>query len=91
MGYEAALRTRRSVALLRGVLAIEVVCAAQAVEMRHPLQAARATATVIASLRKRTPALGVDRILSGDLEAAEAWARDCEWRDGLDSVGVTLR
>ena len=91
MGYEAALRTRRSVALLRGVLAIEVVCAAQAVEMRHPLQAARATATVIASLRKRMPALGADRILSGDLEAAEAWARDREWRDGLDSVGVTLR
>ena len=91
MGYEAALRTRRSVALLRAVLAIELVCAAQAVEMRHPLQPARATATVIASLRKRTPALGADRILSGDLDAAEAWARDCAWRDGLNSVGVTLR
>jgi histidine ammonia-lyase len=91
MGYEAALRTRRSVGLLRAVLAIEVVCAAQAVEMRHPLAPGPATATVIAGLRKRMPALGADRILSGDLEAAEAWARDREWRDGLDSARVTLR
>ena len=40
MGYEAALRTRRSVGLLRAVLAIEVVGAAQAIEMRHPLRPA---------------------------------------------------
>ena len=51
MGYEAALRTRRSVGLLRAVLAIEVLGAAQAIEMRHPLRPARATGAIIATLR----------------------------------------
>jgi histidine ammonia-lyase len=91
MGYEGALRTRRSVGLLRAVLAIEVLSAAQAIEMRHPLRPARATGAVIATLRARTPALAADRILSGDLEAAEAWARDGEWHDSVARAGVTLR
>jgi histidine ammonia-lyase len=91
MGYEAALRTRRSVGLLRAVLAIEVLAASQAIEMRHPLRPAAATGAVIASLRERTPSLAADRILSGDLQAAESWARDGEWRDSLATAGVTLR
>jgi histidine ammonia-lyase len=91
MGYEAALRTRRSVGLLRAVLAIEVLGAAQAIEMRHPLRPARATGAVIATLRQRTPSLGADRMLSGDLEAAEAWARDGDWHEALTAAGVILR
>jgi histidine ammonia-lyase len=91
MGYEAALRTRRSVGLLRAVLAIEVLGAAQAIEMRHPLRPARATGAVIATLRARTPSLGADRILSDDLEAAETWARDGEWHEALTGVGVRLQ
>src|SRR5580700_126210 len=51
MGYEAALRTRRSVGLLRSVLAIEVMGAVQAVEMRHPQHPGPATAALIASVR----------------------------------------
>ena len=91
MGYEAALRTRRSVGLLRAVLAIEVLGAAQAIEMRQPLRPAPATGAVIAALRTRTSPLGADRILSGDLESAEAWARDREWLGALAGEGVTLR
>ncbi|MHB8489568.1 MAG: histidine ammonia-lyase [Candidatus Dormibacteria bacterium] len=91
MGFEGALRTRRSVRLLRAVLAIEVLAAAQAIEMRHPLRPAAATGAVIAALRTRTPALAADRILGDDLEAAEAWARDGDWRDALATAGVTLR
>jgi histidine ammonia-lyase len=91
MGYEAALRTRRSVRLLRAVLAIEVLAASQAIEMRHPLRPAVATGAVIAALRTRVPSLAADRILSGDLEAAEAWAHDGEWRVALADAGVTLR
>jgi histidine ammonia-lyase len=91
MGYEAALRTRRSVGLLRAVLAIEVLGASQAIEMRHPLRPAAATGAVIATLRARAPSLAADRILSGDLEATEAWARGREWRDALANAGVVLR
>jgi histidine ammonia-lyase len=91
MGYEAALRTRRSVGLLRAVLAIEVLGAAQAIEMRHPLRPARATGAVITTLRARTPSLGADRILIDDLEAAETWARDGEWHEALTGAGVRLQ
>ncbi len=91
MGYEAALRTRRSVELLRSVLAIEVLGAAQAIDMRHPLRPAPATGAVVAGLRLRTKPLAADRILSGDLEAVEQWARDGEWHGALDDAGVTLR
>jgi histidine ammonia-lyase len=73
------------------VLAIEVIAAAQAIEMRHPLRPAPATGAVIAALRNRTASLGADRILSGDVEAAEAWARAGEWRGALSAAGVTLR
>jgi histidine ammonia-lyase len=90
MGYEAALRTRRSVPLLRAVLAIEVLSASQAIEMRHPLRPGPATGAVIASLRRETPSLAADRILSGDLEAAETWVRDAAWRAALAAAGVTL-
>jgi histidine ammonia-lyase len=91
MGYEAALRTRRSVRLLGSVLAIEVLAASQAVEMRHPLRPAPATGALIAALRARTPSLEADRVLLGDVEATEAWVRECDWRTALTSAGVTLR
>jgi histidine ammonia-lyase len=91
MGYEAALRTRRSVGLLRSVLAIEVMGAVQAVEMRHPQRPGPATGAVIASVRALAPALGADRVLSGDIEAVEGWVRESAWRDPLAAAGVTLR
>jgi histidine ammonia-lyase len=91
MGYEAALRTRRSVGLLGSVLAIEVLAASQGVEMRHPLRPAPATGALIAALRRRTPPLEADRVLLGDVEGAEAWVREGDWREALASAGVTLR
>jgi len=90
MGYEAALRTRA-----------RSHCYAPCSPSRSSRRPgdrdapaappAPATGAVIAALRTRTSPLGADRILSGDLEAAEAWARDGEWRGALAGAGVTLR
>src|SRR6202049_2209230 len=91
MGYEAALRTRRSVGLLNSVIAIELLGAAQAVEMRHPQQPGPATGAVLAAVRALVPPLGVDRVLSGDVEARESWVRGSMWRGPLADSGVTLR
>jgi histidine ammonia-lyase len=91
MGYEAALRTRRSVALLGSVLAIELLAAAQGVEMRQPQQPGRATGAVIAALRAIVEPLSADRVLSGDVEAVAAWVRGSAWRDPLAAADVTLR
>ena len=70
MGFTAAMRTRRSVDALRRVLAAEVVAAAQAVEMRAPMQPGPATGAAVASLRRRVAHLDDDRVLAGDLAAA---------------------
>jgi histidine ammonia-lyase len=91
MGFTAALRTRRSVAMLRRVLATELVAAAQALELRAPLRPGPATAAVVASLRARVAHLDEDRVLAGDLEEAVEWLRGGAWRQALDGVAAALR
>jgi histidine ammonia-lyase len=80
MGYEAALRTRRSVAMLRTVLAVEFLCATQALELRAPLQPAPGTNALRGALRDQSAPLQQDRSLAPDLAAVEAWLRDEGWR-----------
>ncbi|HEY7926245.1 MAG TPA: histidine ammonia-lyase [Candidatus Dormibacteraeota bacterium] len=88
MGFTAALRTRRSVATLRKVLAVELLAGAQALELRTPLRAGPATAAVVSSLRHRVSHLGDDRVLAGDLAEAEMWLRDCAWDAALSGIVV---
>ena len=91
MGFTAAMRTRRSVATLRRVLAAELVAAAQALELRAPLRPGPATAAVVASLRRHVPRLDDDRVLAGDLEQSVEWLRQRSWHDTLPGVTDTLR
>jgi histidine ammonia-lyase len=91
MGYEAALRTRRSVEALRQVLAVELLCAAQALELRAPLRPARATSALLAALRERVPPLQADRMLAGDLETTEHWLRGDAWREAVQSTVGALQ
>jgi len=86
MGWEAALRTRRSVEDLRRVVAVEAMCAAQALELRAPLRPAPATGALVASLRARVAPLQEDRFLGDDMRAAEDWVRGMAWLDALAGV-----
>jgi len=81
MSYEAARRTRRSVEGLRRVLAVELMCAAQAVELRAPLRPAPATARLLHEIRARVAPLLDDRVLATDLETLETWLRDDDLPD----------
>jgi histidine ammonia-lyase len=76
MGYEAALRTRASVEGLRSVLAVELLCAAQALELRAPLRPGPATGALLRAVRELVPPLGDDRPPAPDLVALERWLRD---------------
>ena len=92
MGYEAALRTRRSVGLLRSVLAIELLGASQAIEMRHPLRPAAATGcghrlAAVAGVR-HSPPTASSAVTSRPLRPGRVTR---EWRDALADAGVTLR
>ena len=76
MGWAAARKLRRSVDGLTRVLAVELLTAARALDLRSPLAPAAATAAVTAGLRGGAgggPAVegpGPDRFLSPEIEAA---------------------
>ncbi|HET9051589.1 MAG TPA: histidine ammonia-lyase, partial [Candidatus Dormibacteraeota bacterium] len=90
MSWEAALRTRESVEDLRRVLAVEVVCGAQALDLRQPLRPGPATGALHASLRTAVPVLTVDRIVHHDLRAAEEWLRSGEFRAAAEAAAGRL-
>ncbi|MEO8220681.1 MAG: histidine ammonia-lyase [Specibacter sp.] len=76
MGWHAARKLRCSVANLRRVLAIELVTATRAIDMRTSLSDGElvpgpAGAAVIEVLRATVPGPGADRFLSPELEAAD--------------------
>jgi histidine ammonia-lyase len=69
MGWSAARKLRRSVDGLTRVLAIEVLTAARALDLRGPLQPSPATASVVRLLRQHVEGPGPDRHLSPEIEA----------------------
>ncbi|WP_067441070.1 histidine ammonia-lyase [Nocardioides jensenii] len=71
MGWSAARKLRRSVDGLTRVVAIEVLTAARALDMRAPLEPSPATAAVVRLLREAgVEGPGPDRHLSPEIETA---------------------
>ncbi len=71
MGWNAARKLRRSVDGLARVVAIEVLTAARALQLRAPLEPSPATAAVVELLGSRGAGRpGPDRYLSPEIEAA---------------------
>jgi histidine ammonia-lyase len=70
MGWSAARKLRRAVDGLTRVLAIELLSAARALDLRAPLRPAPATAAVVAGLRVTVEGPGPDRFLAPEIEAA---------------------
>jgi histidine ammonia-lyase len=75
MGWAAGRKLRRAVDALTRVLAIELMTAARALDLRAPLTPAPATAAAVASLRTVVPGPGQDRYLTPEIEAAVALVR----------------
>ncbi|MGM1064449.1 histidine ammonia-lyase [Saccharothrix sp. Mg75] len=76
MGWSAARKLRQAVDGLRRVLAIELLTAARALDLRHPLTPAPATAAAVATLREHVPGPGPDRHLAPEIAAAEELIRN---------------
>jgi histidine ammonia-lyase len=70
MGWGAARKLRRSVDGLGRVLAIELLTAARAIDLRAPLEPAAATGAVVTLLRRTIPGVGPDRYLAPEIEEA---------------------
>jgi histidine ammonia-lyase len=70
MGWSAARKLRRAVDGLTQVLAVEILTAARALDLRAPLAPAPATAAARDALRERVAGPGPDRYLAPDIAAA---------------------
>jgi histidine ammonia-lyase len=70
MGWAAGRKLRRAVLGLERVLAIEILTACRAVELRAPLSPAAATSAVVAELRQVVAGPGTDRYLAPEIAAA---------------------
>ena len=77
MGWAAARKLRRALDGLTRVLAIEVLTAARALDLRAPLEPAPATAAVLRAVRGLgVPGPGPDRHLSPEIETVADAVRD---------------
>ncbi len=70
MGWSAARKLRCAVDGLGRVLAIELLTAARALDLRAPLAPAPATAAVVADLREAVDGPGTDRYLAPEIAAS---------------------
>ena len=76
MSMGAALKAERTLQLARRVVAIELLCAAQAIDLLSPLRTSPPLARVHAALRAHVPRLTADRPPSPDIEAISSWIAD---------------
>ena len=86
MGWAAARKLRVLLKNLRGIVAIEVLAAARALDLRAPLQASPATAAVVAQLRGRVDGPGPDRFVSPDIAAVDDLVADGTLLAAAESV-----
>ena len=70
MGMTSARHLRRTLENVQWILSIELLCAAQGLDLRAPLKPAHGTGAALRALRKVSPPLDEDRLLQGDMKAA---------------------
>jgi histidine ammonia-lyase len=75
MGWSAARKLRRSLDALTQVLAIELLTAARALDLRQPLTPGPATGAVVHALREEVAGPGADRFLAPEIDAAVTFVR----------------
>ncbi len=71
MGSIAAWKAQRVVRNTEAVLAIELLCAAQAIEFLRPLRSSAAIEQVYAAIREVVPWTGKERVIYRDIEAVQ--------------------
>lgn len=69
MGWGAGLKLRRALDGLTRVLAVEVLCATRALDLRAPLRPAAGTGAAVTAVRTVVAGPGPDRFLSPEIDA----------------------
>jgi histidine ammonia-lyase len=92
MGWSAARKLRRAVDGLTRVLAIEVLTAARALDLRRPLEPAPATGAVVDLLRAHdVEGPGPDRHLAPEIETAVSLVRSGDVLKAVEDLIGELR
>ena len=86
MGWSAARKLRKAIDGLNTVLAIELLTAARALDLRAPLAPAPATAAAVAALRETVQGPGPDRHLAPEIAAAAQLVRSGALNAAVDAV-----
>ncbi|MCL6588279.1 MAG: aromatic amino acid lyase, partial [Anoxybacillus sp.] len=86
MGTIASRHAYAIIQNARRVLAIELICALQAVEYRGVENMAPKTRAFYEAARKIVPSITKDRIFAKDIEAAAKWLKDVEWDFFLKAI-----
>ncbi|MGH8890545.1 MAG: histidine ammonia-lyase [Acidothermaceae bacterium] len=86
MGWSAARKLRRSIDALTRVLAIEVLTAGRALDLRSPLQPGAATGAVLRTLRQRVAGPGADRWLAPEIDEAVALTSNGDFVAAAESI-----
>ena len=83
MGWSAARKLRTAINNLSHIIAIELVTAARAIELRAPLAPSPVTQKIIHALRETVGGAGSDRYLSPELRAAQEFVAAGRVMSGL--------
>ena len=86
MGWAATRKLRVLLGNLRDIVAVEVLAAARALDLRAPLEPARASAAVVALLRETVPGPGPDRFVAPDIAAVSSLVGDGSLLAAVESV-----
>jgi histidine ammonia-lyase len=86
MSMTAALKARTAVARAREVVAIEILCACQAIDLLAPLETSPPLRRVHALVRSRVPLLDTDRAPSPDIAAITELIASREFENVYDGL-----
>ena len=90
MGPIAARKARQIVRHARQVLAIEMLCACQALDLRAPLAPGQGVAAAHAAVRRAVPFMKEDRMLAPDIAAVERLLADGTLRAAVEAAAGRL-
>ena len=86
MGWHAARKLRRAIDAFQRVLAIEIMVAARAAEMRKPLATGSATGAAIKTIRTKVAGVGPDRWLTPEIEDCVELVRSGKILESVEKV-----
>ena len=84
MGWGAGLKLSQMLTNARNVVAIELLCAAQGIEHRLPLQGAPGTTRLVDLIRSHVPPLTEDRSLTDEIGLVAGLIEDGSVADAAD-------